>query len=375
MPSLLDRPSEPTLRFLRTVATGYEAAHGRWPCWQWVSQQLWDQHLDAEEILLGMPTWQYNYRPVRLGHGRQIPKINDPVPLSVHGMINTVGPAAHPIQQLIRAFLAALPGAFLAQQDMKAQPTKAVELKLDGQELTQAINSQQGTSVRSEQLFDALHAEPATWHGVYQRGQEGREWTWDLTDARLAPYAAVRSPEDYLAALEHLVAIPQWPAHPAPLPPMALPDAFDHLDLAWRLATGDKHLFRVPRAAVPAKLTQPAASVEDFESRCSALADLLKSFNFPTQGGSLNNMKTRLSELLGQDAAGRAHAAVDTLRWVFAVRAGQQHHGADADAERAKTALGLTQYGSDWAAAWDHLRAVVVQALTTIREEISPLTD
>ncbi len=239
----------------------------------------------------------------------------------------------------------------------------------------QSINTQLGTSVTPAQLFDVLKGEPPTSRGISQLGQDPAKWTWDVTDARLGPYATVQTTQDYLAALEQLVAIPAPPIPREPLPPLALPDAFDHLDLTWRLATRGEHLFRVPRAAVPAKLTQPAASAEEFESRCSALADLLNSFNFPTQGGSLNNMKTRLSELLGQDAAGRAHTAVDTLRSVVAVRAGQQHHGADANAERAKTALGLTQYKTNWAAAWDHLRAVVVQALTTIREEISPLTD
>jgi hypothetical protein len=66
---------------------------------------------------------------------------------------------------------------------------------------------------------------------------------------------------------------------------------------------------------------------------------------------------------------------VDTLRLIFDIRAGQQHHGADSRAERAKAALGLHQFGSDWEAAWNHLRAVAVQALDTIREEISPLAD
>jgi hypothetical protein len=85
---------------------------------------------------------------------------------------------------------------------------------------------------------------------------------------------------------------------------MALPDALDHLDLAWRLATGE-HLVRVPRAAIAAKLTQPTASAEGFESRCSALADLLGSLNPSWQGGTLQNTKGELGELLG-DSGGRA---------------------------------------------------------------------
>jgi hypothetical protein len=86
-------------------------------------------------------------------------------------------------------------------------------------------------------------------------------------------------------------------------------------------------------------------------------------------------MKAALGDLLGQETAGRAQAAVDTLRRIFELRAGQQHHGADKRAEQARIALGLAQFGGDWASAWDHLRSTVMQALTTIREEISPLTD
>ena len=44
---------------------------------------------------------------------------------------------------------------------------------------------------------------------------------------------------------------------------------------------------------------------------------MLKSFDFPAEGGSLNNMKARLSDLLGDEASGRAGDEVDRLRWVF----------------------------------------------------------
>jgi hypothetical protein len=121
-----------------------------------------------------------------------------------------------------------------------------------------------------------------------------------------------------------------------------------------------------------AKLTQPVASVEEFESRCSALADLLNALNLP-KPATLHNMKARIGELLG-DEAGRAQAAVDTLRSVVALRAGQQHQGADTRAEEARVSLGLAAYVGNWEGAWNHLRAVTVQALDTIREEIGSLT-
>jgi hypothetical protein len=372
MPSLLDPLPDDMLRFLRTAADGYAAADSRWPCWQWVRQQLWTEHgLDAEEILGGMPTWEHDYRLVRLGYrGHPIPKITDDVPLSIHGMAY-VGAAVPAVQQLVSAFLAALTTAAVMQRGIKPEPTQPAELKVPGDDFTRTVNLAAGTELGADQLFSMLSGEPATWLGV---SQQNGQWTWDLTNARLTPYVDVETVNDYLVRLDALVAVPQQAAIPEYLPPMALPEAFDHLGLAWRIATGE-HLFHVPRAAIPAKLTQPAASAEEFESRCSALADMLNSFDFPPQGGSLNNMKARLSALLGDDEAGRAHAAVDTLRLIFDLRAGQQHHAADTRAEQARTALGLTQFGNDWAGAWDHLRSTVVQALTTIREEIGPLTD
>jgi hypothetical protein len=154
--------------------------------------------------------------------------------------------------------------------------------------------------------------------------------TWDLTNARLAPLAGVQTLDDYLVRLDDLVAVDQLPARPEHLPPTALPEAFDHLGLAWRIARGERP-FHLPRAAVPAKLTQPAASAEEFESQWSAVADMLKSFNLPAQGGSMNNMKARLSDLHGNEADGRAHGAVDTLRQIFARRPATPHGYTRAD--------------------------------------------
>ena len=130
---------------------------------------------------------------------------------------------------------------------------------------------------------------------------------------------------------------------------MALPDALDHLDLAWRLLTGE-HLVRVPRAAMAAKLTQSVNSAEEFESRCSALADLLNALNLP-KPATLHNMKVKLGELLGAEA-GRAQAAVDALRSIVALRAGQQHQGADTRAEQARVNLGLAAYVGNWEGSW-----------------------
>jgi hypothetical protein len=365
MPTLLESPSEDALHLLRAVALGYDQAAGVWPCWQWVKQQLWLQDRDAEEILQGLPTWRHGYRSVRAGNHGQLPDNGDPIPLTVHGMSNTVLPG---MRHLARGFLTAINVAIVMQRGITPSVTQPVELRVPGEDFIRAVNGQANMQLTIEQLFDVLRGEPATWRGV---NQNGGQWGWDLTDVRLSHYVGLQNEQDYLRRLEETVGLPVVSPSLIILPPMALPDALDHLDLSWRLLTSE-HLVRVPRAAMAAKLSQPAASAEEFESRCSALADLLNSLNLP-KSATLHNMKAKLGELLGEEA-GRAQAAVDILRSVVSMRAGQQHQGADRSAEQARVALGLAPYTGDWPGAWNHLRAVTVQALDVIREEIGSLT-
>lgn len=366
MSTLLDRPSDDALLLLHVIATGYETA-GTWPCWQWVKQELWLQERNAEEILQDLPTWRHNYRSVRFVSNGRMPDNGDPIALAVHGMAHTVQSR---VRLLCSGFLTAINVALVMQQGIRPSVTRPVELKVSAEDFVRTVNGQARTDLEANDLFAVLRGEPATWRGV---NMNGGQWSWDLTDVRISRYAGIQSVQDYLARLEEVVGMPAVAVPSAALPPMAVPDALDHLDLAWRLATNER-LVRVPRAAMAAKLTQPAASVEEFESRCSALADMLSSLNLSSQGGTLQNMKSRLGELLG-DHAGRAQAAVDVLRRVVALRAGQQHQGADTRAEQAKVALGLASYPGNFGAAWDHLRAVTVQALDIIREEIGSLLD
>lgn len=274
MPTLLDSPSDDVLHLLRVVALGYDQAAGVWPCWQWVKQQLWLQDRDAEEILQGLPTWRHGYRSVRAGNYGQLPDNGDAVPLTVYGMANTVLPS---MRHLVRGFLTAVNVGLDMQRRIAPSVTQPVELKMSGEDFIRDVNGRANLQLSVEQLFGVLRGEPATWRGV---SQNGGQWGWDLTDIRLTPYAGLQNEQDYLRRLEETVGLQAVSPSPVILPPMALPDALDHLDLAWRLATGE-HLVRVPRAAMAAKLTQPVISIEEFESRCSALSDLLGSLNLP----------------------------------------------------------------------------------------------
>jgi hypothetical protein len=175
MASLLDPLPEDTIRLLRVTADGYAASGGHWPCWQWVRQQLWTQHgLDAQEILGGMPTWEYDYRPVRLGYrGQPVPKVADEVPLSIHGMAY-VCPAVLAVQRLVDAFLAVLKTAIVMQRGINPRPTEPVQLKVPGDDFTRTVNMATDTELSSDQLFALLGGEPATWLGI---GQQNGQWT------------------------------------------------------------------------------------------------------------------------------------------------------------------------------------------------------
>jgi hypothetical protein len=274
---------------------------------------------------------------------------------------------------LLGAFLGSLVIAEQAQAEVTPHPTEVVSVIINGEALTVGANKRAGTAVSGTQLRDLLGREPSTWSGVITTPTG---WQWDLSRARLRPYRAVRSASDYLAALEVLVGVDHAP--PAVhLAPLALPDAFDHLDLAWRLLT-TKRLVRVPRASVAAKLTQPVNSAEEFESRCSGLSDLLGSLvvprgDLPNESKPLQRLAHELTRLLGPED--RSLASVTTLRRIAGIRNAQQHSGSAARYDVDRAQLGLPRFGSDWAGAWDHIRLTTVFALTTIRESIEGIID
>jgi hypothetical protein len=85
--------------------------------------------LDAEQILAGLPTGEYDYRPVRLGYrGKPVPQIADEVPLSIHGMFY-VFPAVPAVGELVDAFIVALRTAAVMQCGINPQPTRPPNLR------------------------------------------------------------------------------------------------------------------------------------------------------------------------------------------------------------------------------------------------------
>jgi hypothetical protein len=370
VPSLLDPPSDEALTLFRTVLGARAGTDGGWPVWQYVVLKLDAERLDAYEVLRGLPTWNYNYRSVWIqgaGPGSD-PELEHEARLTLHGLVHVGGPAA---DYSIRAFLAALAEADRTQAAIWPSATEVVPVSVDGTEFTALVNHRAGTNLREDQLFDLLQHEPATWGGL--RSSDGT-WSWDLTRARLHPYRGADTGKAYLTALEGLVGIPALNAAPRALSPLELSDAFDHLDLAWRLHTRER-LVNVPRASVVARLTQPVSSRDEFDSRCSALSDLLSCLTVSVGHGQtgdskpLQRLEVALPAMTGAAGPG-AVDAVSVLRKVAGVRASLQHTGSADRYDRAWTALGLPRFGSDWTSAWRQVQVVTINALTAIREAL-----
>jgi len=374
MRTLLDPPPDDEVALLRAIADAYTAAAWRWPVWQYVARRLDNDGIDAAQALANTPTWKHHYRYVTgLTHGRS-PNPDDTVRLTAAGMFHA---GQMDTNGLMQAFLAALTAATKAQRSAEPTPTAAVPVVLLGDRLTKEAAVATGINIAPRQLYELLNHEPATWTGLMQNGED---WQWDVTQLYLHPYRNVTTAPQYLAALETVVGEPPVPTEAAILSPLALPDALDHLDLAWRLVTGQK-LVTIGRAGPLATMTQPASTREEFESRCSGLADLLNGFTTAVKedksagtraAKSLQGLRSELGVRLG-DKARRAQDAVDMLHHIARVRASQQHRGADVDAESARNALRLNRFNNNWPAAWERVRAEAVQAFTTIREEISTL--
>jgi hypothetical protein len=375
MPTLLDPPSDDVKKLLRAVAAGFHAANGEWPIWQYVEWLVAKDGLDAEQLYRGLPVWEHGYSYIGFPG---FPAGARPAPaakarLTIAGIFHA-GDAG--TNELMDAFVHAVRAASDAQRTAEPTPTQVVNVGLHAADLAKPATVDSAPTVSAKQLGEVLEGEPATWSGLKDVGSS--RWSWNLDQVRLSPYRGITTGLGYLAALEELVGHPPITAHRLPLPPMAIPDALDYLDLTWRLVTHTQ-LMHVKRAALPSVLTQAVASAEEFESRCSAIAILFNAFTTgvtanKTTGaaavGTLAGMKAKLTELLG-DEAGRANDAVEVLRSIVAVRTGQQHRERDEDAERARVALGLATFGSDWQGAWEHLRHRMVDALQTIREEVS----
>jgi hypothetical protein len=178
---------------------------------------------------------------------------------------------------------------------------------------------------------------------------------------------------------------PEIEASEIPLSSLALPEAFDYLDAVWRNAMGPNHaLFRLTTVSGMAQLAQPCTTLDEFESRLSALSAVFKAMTIQDdllEAGSQGLKKDQtFDRLLAcqklKDLEEADYQAVERgvkiLRTVNRVRNVQQHAD-NREFLRTLVELGIPYPPPNWGDAWDRVRDKTMEALTTIREKIRML--
>lgn len=165
---------------------------------------------------------------------------------------------------------------------------------------------------------------------------------------------------------------------------LALAESFDVLDAAWRLAFGrNKRLLTLNVAASSASLALGCTSRVEFESRLSALADLISKLRVgdellpePPDGqqqskGSLDRIRAVLFDRMPPEQHPSIEAAVIKLRKVVQARNAIAHGitGTDGLVPKLRE-LNIHDAPPNWSGGWDSIRAQTTDALTNIRGDL-----
>jgi hypothetical protein len=168
----------------------------------------------------------------------------------------------------------------------------------------------------------------------------------------------------------------------ARLSALGLPESFDVLDAHWRLTFG-----RSRRLLVPSTLTGPSSLVldcesrDDFISRIGALAatmdrlkvddDLLPdNISEDRKNGSLNRLEASLILRLASEQHDAIMRSIQTLRRVRQARNAGSHDAAEWGLTERLATLGIVDAPPKWNEAWDSIKAMTIDALTAIRNEM-----
>lgn len=171
------------------------------------------------------------------------------------------------------------------------------------------------------------------------------------------------------------------PGYTAP----ALTVALDYLDAIWRLKFGGgKNLLRLPSAASTAALETNCSTRDEFRSRLSDFADLLKRLNVPDElivgaekppaDQTFKRLESCLKSILDSEEMERANSSIKMLVAVNEARVALQHSATTANLARAFNTLGIPSPYPGWCECWDIVRAQTTRALIGLSSEINRYT-
>jgi len=130
----------------------------------------------------------------------------------------------------------------------------------------------------------------------------------------------------------------------------------------------------LPSATVVTTLALDADTAAEFDSRLSALGQVLKGLDAPPMPNVPKHPVQYLGARVLHDVPAasrhRVQAAIDVLAAAVAVRIAAQHASAAPESVSAMKTLGLVYPLSDWSIAWTRIRTRASAAFTDIREEL-----
>jgi hypothetical protein len=354
---------------LLEVAFGPVAGGGDWPIFQYIEAKLrQDYGLNAEQVMASLPSINNRLTRARYGlvsfvdFGGVPPQPETKIQLRVAGLRHADG-----ARQLIHGFLWLLELLCQRQATFTPHPDRVVDVTVNLSEILQAAKSNLDVLPVSGRVVELVTQEPPLWGaGPYQQDSD----VLIRLDTRLHDYLSIADVDDYLNRVWTVLAPSSPQVERRVASPLELVASADYLGAVWELRT-DKKLWGATRLANAAALSFGCSTMEEFNSRLSALGDLLGQIEVPNQSGErLQRLEHRLHELVPAASHARIDRAVATLRAARRLRAGAQHDDAAAGAIDAFAVLGLRYPPADWQGAWDQIRSRITEAFDAIREEL-----
>jgi hypothetical protein len=306
-----------------------------------------------------------------------VPQRGETIGLTIAGMASL-----DPLPELAELFLALMSALVDAQRRIRTTSSAPVDAAVTRDECIALIDASGVFApgilmppAAPTQLRELMSQEPATWGLV--RGDD--EWSVELRP-QLRRFRDIRTVSDYVDRTWTYLGANKPPEVRAFTSALSLPEAIDYLDVVWRLRFGQP-LFAAFGATAGAKLGSGCSTQDEFDSRMSALADVLGHIKVPDperdgvpkSPGSLERLRMCLVEVLPDERHERIALEIGHLKDLARIRAGAQHRDAAADAAARYLRLDLDYPPRDLDSAWRHLSARAVSALNAIREEVRPL--
>ena len=273
---LLLAPPTPEQRSLLEAVSRPFLQTGEWPVMDYVDAVLDDQGLDVWRVRETFSSWPVRYSAVWPGPGSLI-NAEEKIGLTVAGL-GLCAALSEDARAIVEDYLVVL--RYLADRfrEAPASPTEARHVEVTSDDIGSRLEevgrvvSLEEKMVRCGQLYSVWQHEFTGW----KAGSTFRTPTdWSVIVRReIRTYAQVVDIEGYLTRIAQSV-LPSGsrspPSHPSSL---TLPEAIDYLDAVWRVRFAQR-LFNLPGAAKTASLSLPCATSDEFDSRLSALSDLL----------------------------------------------------------------------------------------------------